>query len=216
MHPNLDVLPVPQRRLWPELEGLPGPFVLYGGTAIALHLGHRASVDFDFFSHAQIDPDALLRTVPFLQDCEVLQLQPNTLTVSVDRRGPIKVSLFGDITFGRVGQPERTDDNVIAVASLLDLLATKLKFILQRIEIKDYIDIEAILKSGLALQRGLGAAVTLYGHAFPPMECVKALGYFEEGEARNVPEATRRFLLDTIGRWDGEVERVKRIADTLC
>ncbi|MGM0425440.1 MAG: nucleotidyl transferase AbiEii/AbiGii toxin family protein [Thermodesulfobacteriota bacterium] len=29
---------------------MPSEFVLYGGTAIALHLGHRSSVDFDFFS----------------------------------------------------------------------------------------------------------------------------------------------------------------------
>jgi hypothetical protein len=48
--PRLDVLPATQRRLWPELRGVPPQFVLYGGTALALRLGHRHSVDFDFFS----------------------------------------------------------------------------------------------------------------------------------------------------------------------
>jgi len=41
--PRLDRLPPPQRRLWAELAALPPEFVLYGGTAIALHLGHRES-----------------------------------------------------------------------------------------------------------------------------------------------------------------------------
>jgi len=48
--PRLDVLPEPQRKLWPELAGTPDHFILYGGTAIALRFGHRQSVDFDFFS----------------------------------------------------------------------------------------------------------------------------------------------------------------------
>ena len=47
--PRLDVLPEPQQRLWYKLGGIPAEFALYGGTAIALHLGHRQSVDFDFF-----------------------------------------------------------------------------------------------------------------------------------------------------------------------
>lgn len=49
--PRLDVLPPAQQALWPRLRAAAGlGFVLYGGTAIALRLGHRASVDFDFFS----------------------------------------------------------------------------------------------------------------------------------------------------------------------
>jgi hypothetical protein len=47
LEPKLAILPPEQRRLWPELRDIPRGFVLYGGTAIALHLGHRQSVDFD-------------------------------------------------------------------------------------------------------------------------------------------------------------------------
>src|SRR5205085_7929658 len=47
---RLDILPAPQRTLWSELVALPRHFVLYGGTALALRLGLRVSVDFDFFS----------------------------------------------------------------------------------------------------------------------------------------------------------------------
>ena len=41
MHPRLDALPPPQRRLWTELRATPRRFVLYGGTAIALRLAPR-------------------------------------------------------------------------------------------------------------------------------------------------------------------------------
>ena len=53
-HPRLDILPPEQRRLWNELGSVPTEFVLYGGTAIALHLGHRDSVDFDFFANVAV------------------------------------------------------------------------------------------------------------------------------------------------------------------
>jgi hypothetical protein len=46
-HPRLDILPPPQRTLWPELDPTPDHFTLYGGTALVLRLGHRQSVDFE-------------------------------------------------------------------------------------------------------------------------------------------------------------------------
>jgi hypothetical protein len=64
--PRLDILPPAQRRLWNELAAIPAEFVLYGGTAIALHLGHRASVDFDFFGDRPLDPSKLTLAIPLL------------------------------------------------------------------------------------------------------------------------------------------------------
>src|ERR1700689_1890447 len=49
-NPRLDILPAAQLRLWFELSAVPEEFVLYRGTALALPLGHRTSIDFDFFS----------------------------------------------------------------------------------------------------------------------------------------------------------------------
>jgi hypothetical protein len=66
--PRLDVLPVSQRRLWPELDAVPSDFVLYGGTGLALQLGHRVSEDFDFFSSSGFDPDRLRLRLPFFRD----------------------------------------------------------------------------------------------------------------------------------------------------
>jgi hypothetical protein len=48
---HLEVLPAAQRRLWSEFSEVADEFVLYGGTALALHLGHRHSIDFDFFGN---------------------------------------------------------------------------------------------------------------------------------------------------------------------
>src|SRR6202034_2462988 len=53
--PHLEILPPAQRELWRELDQVPAEFTLYGGTAIALHLGHRQSVDFDFFGIREFD-----------------------------------------------------------------------------------------------------------------------------------------------------------------
>ena len=48
--PRTEILPKAQQEIWPLLAPAPRlSLVLYGGTAIALHLGHRISVDFDFF-----------------------------------------------------------------------------------------------------------------------------------------------------------------------
>ena len=57
--PHLETLPPAQMRLWAELSEIPRDFVLYADTALALHLGHRDSVDFDFFGSRTFDVRAL-------------------------------------------------------------------------------------------------------------------------------------------------------------
>jgi hypothetical protein len=69
--PRLDILPESQRLLWPALDAVPSEFVLYGGTGLALHLGHRISEDFDFFSSISFDPDWLRSRLPFVKDLDV-------------------------------------------------------------------------------------------------------------------------------------------------
>ena len=196
---RLDILPLSQRELWPALAAVPDHFVLYGGTALALRLAHRASVDFDFFTSETFDAERLLR--PFAADAEVLQRQPDTLTLSVaTSSAPVKVSFFGGIDFGRVGDPQRTADGILQVASTLDLFAAKLKVLLQRVQPRDYQDLAAILRTGLALRDGLGAA-TLFGKSFPPTEAAKALVYFQ-GDAANVPAKDQDILAKAVADWD--------------
>ena len=214
LEPILDILPKAQRELWPALVGIPDNFVLYGGTALALRLGHRSSVDFDFFSSQTLDTEALYK-LPFIADAEVLQREPSALTLSVNPPDPVKVSFFGDIGFGRVGNPDQTADGVLAVASLLDLFGTKLKVLLQRVAARDYLDLASILRAGIPLQDGLGAAVALYGNEFPPTDAVKALAYYEEDVAGQVDGATRRFLTQQASRWDFTVTRFRETKTSL-
>ena len=122
--PKLYILPPAQRRLWDELEQTPQEFVLYGGTALALRLGHRHSEDFDFFSNLFFAPESFRRRIPYLQTAEVTQVNANTLTAIVDRGGPVKVSFFGGLALNRVRDPDVTEDNRIQLASLLDVAAT--------------------------------------------------------------------------------------------
>ena len=213
MTPRLTVLPRAQQVLWPSLAQLSEAFVLYGGTALALRLGHRTSMDFDFFTAEALDPDGL-HSLPLLRHADTLQAESDALTVSVvpGSADPVKLSFFGRIDIGRVGVPDRTDDDVIWVASMLDLLATKLKMLLQRVSARDYVDIAAILESGVSLADGLGAAVALYRGQFPPMDAVKALGYFAEGDAVNVEASVRDVLIRHTQAWDRSVPAVSKAA----
>jgi hypothetical protein len=158
--PHLEVLPPAQRAFWYRIaNGVPESFVLYGGTAVALRYGHRHSVDFDYFSDRPLDREHLVESLPAIRAGEVLQQSKETLTARIFIDGqPVKLSFFGEIGFGRVGQPDVIDHRVIA--SPIDLLATKLKTLHDRIEAKDYLDIEALLKAGLTSgYRGGGRAV---------------------------------------------------------
>lgn len=176
---NLAILPAAQRALWPELRSLSPDFVLYGGTAVALRLAHRVSVDFDMFTADSFDPFDLQRMLGSLGDGKILRAEPDTLSLILDRGGEVKISFYGGIG-GRVGQPERTKDGIVSVASALDLLAHKLKVVLQRAEARDYRDIAQLLRSGVALEQGLGAAATLFAPGFPVQDSAKALTYFDD------------------------------------
>jgi len=133
--PFMNILPRAQKCLWPELKNsVKLGYTLYGGTAIALRLGHRNSVDFDFFSEKPLNQRAIKAAFPFIERSTTLQDQDNTWVLNVpngDLEGEyVKLSFFGTISFGRVGKPELTQDGVLLVASFDDLMATKLKVIL--------------------------------------------------------------------------------------
>jgi hypothetical protein len=193
--PRLDILPLPQRRLWNELAGVPPEFVLYGGTAIVLHLGHRESVDFDFFGNRPFDPAKLMSALPFMAGAQITQREPNTLTGIVDRDGIVKVSFFGVPEIPRLVRPHQVSDNGIKVASLLDLAGMKASVVQVRAEARDYIDVDAMLTSGkVDLPAALGAGLALYGAQFNPEITLKALSYFDDGNLRRLPEPLKARL----------------------
>lgn len=203
---RFDILPPVQRALWPSLAGATQlGMVLYGGTAIAMRLGHRLSIDFDFFSANDLPSRAVLdQAFPFLAEAQVLQAEKDTLTVlakpSAGFATGVKLQFFGGISFGRVGTPQFSHDGAVEVASLEDLMSTKLKVVMQRIAVKDYRDIAAMIAAGAALEQGLADARQMYGPAFQPSEALKALTYFHGRDMDELPLHDREVLIHAVSR----------------
>lgn len=192
--PKIEILPEPQQEIWPLLAPAPRlSFVLYGGTAVALYLGHRRSVDFDFFRSKPLDKKELEASFEFMRDAQTIQENENTLVVIAQMpSGPVKVSFFGDLSIGRINEPLQTKDSTLLVASLEDLLATKLKAIMDRAEAKDYRDISAILSAGVSLEKALAAFAKIYRK--DPGLPLRAMGFFKGGDLPSLPKADQDVL----------------------
>lgn len=199
--PRLETLPKPQQEIWSSLKpAISLGFVLYGGTAIALQLGHRESVDFDFFTEKELDKKAIYENMTFLHNSIVLQDEPNTLSILYKNaeQKTVKFSFFGNLSIGRFKEPLITEDDILLVASLDDLMATKLKVVMQRVEAKDYRDIAAMLKHGVSLTNGLNVANKMFEPTFSPVHCLKTLQYFEGGDLYLLTEDEKRTLQNSV------------------
>lgn len=163
--------------------------------------------------------DAIFAAFPFIAQATVLQDQPNTLSVLVpygdNEHTHVKVSFFGNIALGLVGAPDTTADGVLQVASLDDLMATKLKAMLQRAELRDYRDIAAMLKTGASLPHGLAAVREIFGTAFQPSESLKALVYFDDGDLRSLSQAEKDLLVASASAVR-ELPKVRILSDRLA
>jgi len=200
--PRLDILPLPQRRLWSELIDIPTEFTLYGGTAIALHLGHRESVDFDFFGSRPFDVDSLGSCIPFLSEAEIIQRAPNTLTVMVDRGGPVQISFFGVPEINPVSLPHEASGHGLKIASLVDLAGMKVSVVQKRAEAKDYIDLYALICHGIDLPTALAAGKAIYGRQFNPQITLKALTFFDDGNLDRLSEGMRKDIKRMVDQVD--------------
>lgn len=195
---KLHILPAPQQRLWRELNSTPAGFILYGGTALAVRLGHRQSRDFDFFTARKFHPAALIEEIPYLRGAQIQLSKANSLTCLVDRGGPVRVSFFGGLDLSRIGDPDIPEQGGPPVASLLDLAATKVKVVQDRASVRDYADVDALLQSGISLDTALSAALGVYGVAFNPLLSLKALTYFEDGDLPQLTSDVRQRLRDAV------------------
>ena len=169
-------------------------FTLYGGTALALRLGHRTSVDFDFFSPIPFDPDKLAASIPYLKGAERVQVGANTLTCRVQRDGPVLISFFGGLGLGQVAPRDQVEGNSLFIASLLDIAGTTVAVVQKRAEVKDYLDIDALLQHGIDLPTALAAGGVVYGNSFNPLITLKALSFFDDLPTLST-EIRKRLLL---------------------
>lgn len=132
------------------------------------------------------------------------------------KEGAVKLQFLAgiDARQGRVEELVTCDDNGIRVASLRDLLATKLNTIQMRAEAKDYIDIDAMLAHGLTLDDGLGCAQVVYGASFDPGTSLRALCSFRDGDLVQLPEALQKRLIKAATSVD-KIPTVNAISATI-
>ena len=194
-------LGLPQQKIWPLLYQIPENFILYGGTAVSLRLGHRKSIDFDFFTSEIFLSDDLFSEIDFIENSVKIQEKPNTLTVLVSLAAssdPVKISFFGDLNLGQINPPDLAENDIF-IASLEDLFGMKCATLSQRAEKKDYLDIHAIItRTNLELQDGLAAAQAIYGKQYNPVITLKSLVYFKEGDVAELSQVVKDDLVQAV------------------
>lgn len=132
-----------RKNLLPLLKMFKERFYLAGGTALALQLGHRDSIDFDFFTNREFNSNDLLEEVKSVfagHHIEVVQIGNMTLNLIIDH--DIKVSFF--MIKDRLLDP-LIETEYFNLASIKDIACMKIAA-LTRAEFKDYVDLYYILR----------------------------------------------------------------------
>lgn len=169
-----EVLSNDRRVILLKFKSFKNTFYLAESTALALQLGHRDSVDFDFFSPVSFDGHDLIKQLDQIFDSEitVIQQEKDTLTFIVDN---IKVSFFG---YQYPLLETLIDTENLKLASVLDIGCMKLSTILGRATTKDYVDLYYILQ-----QIPLKTLLEEAKHKYPSLDIMtvlKSLTYFDD------------------------------------
>ena len=141
---NLSILSEERRNVLPSFISWKDEFYLAGGTALALQIGHRESVDFDFFSPHQFDTEVMMKRLSALfgeKLFTVTQVEKNTLSIIL--KAEIKIS-FMTYNYELINPLILTE--YLKIASIPDIACMKLSAIMQRSALKDYIDLFEIMK----------------------------------------------------------------------
>jgi hypothetical protein len=174
------VLPPPTREVWQALVGnLPAGTNLVDGTGIAAHLGHRVSRDLDFFVAEPFEPEELALILDRIDSFAPTQVAAGTLNGSL---GETRIRFLD----ARNQYPVEPNIEIggIPVAGLRDLLATKLKVIGHRGDLRDYNDLFVLERdAGHRVEEGLALVIERYRPATPEaatLRIVRALGYLDD------------------------------------
>lgn len=177
---HLEVLTPQMAKIAPELcHALAGlPFTLAGGTGLALQLGHRVSVDFDWFCTPERFPrDLAVRLSRLDPSLQVLQDRLDTfecLVTGVKCSFFSFSSCFGESAESLYGLP---------LAPVVDIAAMKLVAIGQRGARKDFYDLYEILRH-LKFHKIVQRLAEMYPLPRPnPVHLAKALVYFDDAES---------------------------------
>jgi len=158
---HLEILSNQQRELLPFIAQFKRSFYLVGGTAIALHIGHRHSIDFDLFTPKKLNKSRIRKSV------FELPYSKKTLFSDVDQAhfyiNGVKLTFF-QYPYP-VEHPEMLD-GIISMPSLLSLSAMKAFALGRRAKWKDYVDLYFMLKNYFAVKEISMEAERIFGQLF--------------------------------------------------
>ena len=170
-----EILNDKQIELLPLIGEFKREYYLVSGTAIALYLGHRRSIDFDLFKFAPLNRKKNLEKVqssgfPLLVTWNVAD-QMNLVI------NEVKVA-FSQYPFQI--KADNVFDNIIRLPDLLDLAAMKAYALGRRSKWKDYVDLFFLLKEKYSLDEISQRAIEIYGNLFSDKLFRSQLSYFED------------------------------------
>lgn len=174
---KLNVIDNKRRKLLPLLKEFKNEFYLAGGTALALQVGHRKSIDFDFFSLGKFDLTKLQMKCGLLfqkHRTTVSQLEADTFSMLIDDE--IKISFFK--IEHKVILP-LVNSECLSLCNELEIGAMKIISLL-RAAYRDYVDLYFLLK-----KFGLEDILNLCEKKYPGFEravYLKALLGFDDIE----------------------------------
>lgn len=170
-----EILNAAQQELLPLMAQFRREYYLVGGTAIALHIGHRRSVDFDLFKMSAINHKKNLDKIIVAGfDHQVTRRVEEQMNLLV---GGVKVTFF-QYPFPVV--PEDDFKSIFRLPSLISLAAMKAYALGRRSKWKDYVDLYFLLTKHFALAEVADKATELFGELFSEKLFRAQLSYFDD------------------------------------
>ncbi|PKP59556.1 MAG: hypothetical protein CVT88_05205 [Candidatus Altiarchaeales archaeon HGW-Altiarchaeales-1] len=201
---KVEILAEKQQRLFEILKKKKwiNNYYLAGGTGLALILGHRRSVDFDFFSGESFSNDFLSERLAKIGNYTKLSEQKNTLHCIVD---DVRISFLG-YKYPLLEKP--VIDGNMKIAGIKDIACMKLSAIVSQGNKKDFIDLSYILKE-YSLEELLHFYSEKYGQHNYEYVLLKSLLYFADAEEDPMPQMSEKTNWEAIKK--GIIYEVKKI-----
>jgi hypothetical protein len=191
-----EILTGPQQSLLELLTriGEVRTFYLAGGTALALHLGHRRSRVFDFFRNKEFLPQDLLSRLRDAGEPTVLQEAAGTLSVLL---GGVPTSFFHyDYPLLR---PLVDSPWGVLLADVDDIAAMKISALAGRGSRKDFVDLYVYARDVAPLDQAFVRFREKYrGVTVDPYHLLRSLSFFEDAEAEAMPEVLGDIPWDSV------------------
>ncbi len=174
---HLGALTPEAKALWPRLSEVSDGYYLAGGTALALQLNHRQSLDFDFFAKKHIPRTQLAKVERVFRGHRIIP--------SINNRDELTVLVDG-VKFSFISYPfpvlmPFVKKQGIDLLSAREIAATKAYTIGRRGEWKDYVDLYAcLIRKTTTLSEVMKNAQKKYGDGFNDRLLLEQLAYFED------------------------------------